>query len=198
MPRLLLATNNEGKIAEYRQLLADCGWELVTPRQIGLALDVEETGTSYEENATLKALRFAAASGLYALADDSGLEVDALGGGPGPRSARYGGEGLSDMDRVRILLDELAGVPDERRTARFRAVIAIAAPNGDVRLCEGSVEGRIAQAPQGENGFGYDPVFFLPDRGCTVAQLPPTIKNAISHRGVAARRACAVLKELAA
>lgn len=197
MPRLLLATNNEGKIAEYRQLLADCGWELVTPRQIGLSLDVEETGTSYEENATLKALRFAVASGLYALADDSGLEVDALGGGPGPRSARYGGAGLSDMERVRLLLDELAGVPDERRTARFRAVIAIAAPDGTVRLCEGSVEGRIARQPQGENGFGYDPVFFLPDRGCTVAQLPPQVKNTISHRGVAARHACAVLKELA-
>ena len=176
MPRLLLATNNRGKIAEFRQLLAGCGWPLVTPAELGLDLQVEETGQSYAENATIKAVEYARASGLVALADDSGLEVDALGGRPGVLSARYAGPDRTDRERVQALLQELEGVPDEERTARFRAVIAIAWPDGEVVLVEGTVEGRIGREPRGESGFGYDPIFFLPQRGVTVAELTPEEK----------------------
>ena len=197
MPRrLLLATNNPGKAAEFRQLLSNCGWEIVTPAELGLTLEIEETGQTYTENATMKAVEYAKASGLVTLADDSGLEVDALGGRPGPLSARYAGADRTDEERVRALLEELAGVPDEQRTARFRAVIAIAEPAGRVELVEGTVEGRIARQARGENGFGYDPVFLLPERGMTTAELPPGEKNAISHRGAAARKARAVLERM--
>ena len=194
MPRLLLATNNAGKVAEYRQLLDGCGWELVTPADIGLHLQVEESGQTYGENATMKAVHFAQASGLLTLADDSGLEVDALNGRPGVMSARYAGPDRTDGERVDALLAELSDVPDEQRSARFRCVIAIADPAGRVELVEGAVEGRIAHAPRGDNGFGYDPVFLLPERGLTAAELPSDEKNAISHRGVAARKARAVLE----
>ena len=194
MPQLLLATNNPGKIAEFRQLLAGCGWEIVTPAELGLNLEIEESGQTYSENATIKAVGYAQASGLVALADDSGLEVDALGGRPGPLSARYAGADRTDPERVQALLQELAGVPDEERTARFRAVIVIADGQGKVEQVEGSVEGRIAHEPRGENGFGYDPIFFLPERGMTTAELPPDEKHAISHRGVAARKARVVLE----
>ena len=193
-PRLLIATNNLGKVAEFRRLLEGCGWELVTPADIGLELEVEEAGQTYAENATIKAEAYAKASGLVTLADDSGLEVDALGGRPGPLSARYAGPDRTDEERVQALLQELTGVPDDKRTARFRCVIAIAAPEGRVELVEGKVEGRIAHEPRGENGFGYDPVFLLPDRGVTTAELPPDEKNAVSHRGAAARKARAVLE----
>ena len=193
-PRLLIATNNLGKVAEFRRLLDACGWELVTPADIGLELEVEEAGQTYAENATIKAEAYAKASGLVTLADDSGLEVHALGGRPGPLSARYAGPDRTDGERVQALLQELTGVPDDKRTARFRCVIAIAAPEGRVELVEGKVEGRIAHEPRGENGFGYDPVFLLPDRGVTTAELPPDEKNAVSHRGAAARKARAVLE----
>ena len=162
MPKLLLATNNPGKAAEFKQLLSGCGWEIVTPAELGLTLEIEETGQTYAENATMKAVEYAKASGLVTLADDSGLEVDALGGRPGPLSARYAGPDRTDDERVEALLKELTGVPDEERTARFRAVIAIAAPSGRVELLEGTVEGRIAHEARGENGFGYDPIFLLP------------------------------------
>ena len=193
-PRLLIATNNLGKVAEFRRLLDACGWELVTPADIGLELEVEEAGQTYAENATIKAEAYAKASGLVTLADDSGLEVDALGGRPGPLSARYAGPDRTDGERVQALLQELTGVPDDKRTARFRCVIAIAEPEGRVELVEGTVDGRIAHEPRGENGFGYDPVFLLPDRGVTTAELPPDEKNAVSHRGAAARKARAVLE----
>ncbi|MDZ4277978.1 MAG: RdgB/HAM1 family non-canonical purine NTP pyrophosphatase [Dehalococcoidia bacterium] len=195
-PRLLLATNNAGKAAELRQLLDGCGWELVTPKELGLDVDVEESGQSYAENATMKAVEYAKASGLVALADDSGLEVDALGGRPGVLSARYAGADRTDWQRLAALLAELAGVGDEGRTARFRAVIAIADPEGDVELTEGTVEGRIADEPRGEGGFGYDPVFLLPERGLTMAELPLEKKHAVSHRGEAARKARKVLERM--
>ena len=194
MPKLLLATNNAGKIDELRRLLQGCGWEIVTPADMGLDLSVEEPGKTYEENATRKALQYAQASGLVALADDSGLEVDALGGRPGVQSARYAGPKRTDAERVQKLLEELNGVPDAKRTARFRAVIAIAGPDGRVETVEGTVEGQIARAPRGANGFGYDPVFLLPDHGRTAAELPADDKDAISHRGVAARKARSVLE----
>ena len=196
MPKLLLATNNQGKIAEFRYLLDGCGWQLVTPADVGVQLDVEETGQTYLENATIKALAFARTSGLTSLADDSGLEVDALDGRPGILSARYAGVDLTDGERVAALLDELAGVSEDARTARFRCVIVIATANGEVQSVEGTVEGRIAIEPRGENGFGYDPIFELPERGLTVAELPASEKHAVSHRGVAARKARKLLENM--
>ena len=196
MPRLLVATNNPGKAAEFRALLEGCGWEIVAPREIGLELEVEETGRDYEENAILKATAFACASGLVSLADDSGLEVEALGGAPGPTSARFAGEAASDADRRALLLERLQGVPAGGRQARFRCLVAVAHPEGETRLFEGTVGGAIAEEERGEGGFGYDPVFLLPDRGLTLAQLPPQEKNAVSHRGRAARQARSYLESL--
>jgi XTP/dITP diphosphohydrolase len=195
MPKLLLATNNKGKAREYRSLLSGVPFELVTPDEVGINTEVEEVGKSFEENARLKAATLAAESQLLSLADDSGLEVDALGGEPGTLSARYAGEGASDEDRVSYLLTKLKGVPEERRTARFRCVIAIATPQGDVELCSGECEGIIAFEPRGERGFGYDPIFYLPELKKTMAELPPEEKNRISHRGRAARKASQLLKE---
>jgi XTP/dITP diphosphohydrolase len=194
--RLLLATNNPGKAAEYRALLEGCGWELMTPLDLGLHLEVEEAGGDYAENARIKAEAFAKASGLVALADDSGIEVEALGGAPGPLSARFGGDDISDAQRAALLLERLKGVPPERRSARFRCLIAVARPEGEVSFFEGQCEGRVAEEPRGERGFGYDPVFLLPERGLTLAELPPEEKNAVSHRGRAARQARALLEGL--
>jgi XTP/dITP diphosphohydrolase len=196
VPKLLLATNNRGKVAEYRQLLADCGWQLVTPSELGLRLAAEETGDTYEDNATMKALEAAQVGGLHALADDSGLEVDALGGEPGPRAARFGGEGTTYQEKMSLLLERLEGVPPSERECRFVCVIAIADPQGGARLCRGECAGLVAEAPQGEGGFGYDPIFYLPERGVTMAQLSAEEKNAISHRGRAAQIARQILEEL--
>jgi XTP/dITP diphosphohydrolase len=197
MTDLLLATNNIGKIAEYKKLISGCGFQLVTPAEKGIAIEVAETGNTFADNATIKARALAAVAGMLTLADDSGLEVDVLGGDPGVRSARYAGEKASDADRITLLLKNLEGVPLERRTARFRCVIAIADPAGGLVLAEGSVEGKIAFAPKGNHGFGYDPVFFLPERGETMAELPAEEKNRISHRAVAAAKACKILIQLA-
>lgn len=183
-PRLLVATYNPGKLREYRALLAGLSLDLITPADIGLELDVEETGATFEANAVLKAQAFAAAAGLPALADDSGLVVDALGGFPGVVSARWAPG--SDADRVQALLARLRGVPAAARTARFQAVVALALPDGRIERATGSVEGRIADAPRGSAGFGYDPVFLVEDGGfagrLTLAELPPGEKNRISHR----------------
>jgi XTP/dITP diphosphohydrolase len=200
-PRLVIATNNPGKVRELRELLRDAGYELVTPADLGLTFDVEETGSTFEANARLKAEAAARISGLPALADDSGLVVDALDGRPGVYSARYAGPGMtsssiSEEEQCRLILQELAGVADERRTARFVCVIAVARPGAATRTVEGVFEGRIAREPRGTNGFGYDPIFFVPEHGMTSAQLPPHVKNAISHRGQAARKAVALLREV--
>lgn len=185
--RLVIATTNPGKARELRALLADLAPRLavVTPADMGLDLDVAEDGTTFEANAVVKARAFADASGLPALADDSGLEVDALGGEPGVRSARW--VPGSDADRVTALLARLAGVPAARRTARFRSVAALAVPAVEaVATAAGAVEGRIAAAPRGTNGFGYDPVFLVEDGGLdgtrTMAELDAAAKNALSHR----------------
>lgn len=154
-------------------------------------------GADYTRNAILKAIEASRTSGLPALADDSGLEVDALDGRPGVMSARYGGADITDRQRIDLLLSELQGVPDERRTARFRCVVAIALPTGEVHTSEGVLEGRIANAPRGESGFGYDPVFLLPDRGLTLAEVSPEVKNTISHRARAVRAAADLLRRLA-
>lgn len=192
--KLLLATNNQGKVREYRLLLSGVPFELVTPAAAGITTIVDETGTSFEENARLKATVLAAESGLLALADDSGLEVDALGGEPGHLSARYGGNNASDRDRVAFLLSRLKDVPMDKRTAHFRCVIALATPRGEVELCSGECRGYITFEPRGKYGFGYDPVFYFPDLDMTMAELPLTIKNQVSHRGQAARKASEILK----
>jgi XTP/dITP diphosphohydrolase len=198
MKRLLVATTNPGKVGEFRNLLAGSKWELVTPGQLGLDLDVEETGSSYTENAVLKAVAYAKASGIVSLADDSGLEVDALGGEPGIYSARYGGPGLNDSDRVDLLLRNLTHVPDAARTARFQAAIAVAVPDGRVLTGTGTVEGRIIHERRGSNGFGYDPVFLLPERGVTTAELEPAVKDSLSHRSRALENVRKSLDELLA
>ena len=162
-----------------------------------IAEEVEESGATFEENAALKARRYATISGLLTLADDSGLEVDALKGEPGVRSARYAGEGASDRDLVALVLARMKGVPLEKRAARFRCVIAVAWPSGRVELVEGVRQGVIAAEPRGKNGFGYDPVFYLPERGKTMAELTPAEKNRLSHRAEAARKAARLLHSLA-
>ncbi len=196
--RLLLATNNAHKARELRRLFGHLPLALVTPADVGLSLEVAEDGATYEANALAKARAFADASGLLALADDSGIEVDALGGRPGLHSARYGGPGLTDEGRVALLLRELADVPDAERTARYRAVLALAAPaRGSAERTERPVEGwcggTVARSPDGTNGFGYDPVFFVPALGATMARLTDEEKDAISHRGNAARAMAPVL-----
>lgn len=191
---LLLATNNAGKVREFRAILAGSGWRLVTPGEIGLDLDPEETGTTYAENAAIKARAFAGASGLLSLADDSGLEVDALGGAPGVYSARYGGTATTHEVKARLILEAMAGVPNPARTARFRAVCALAAPDGRLWYGEGVVEGRIVGQPRGAGGFGYDPIFSA-DGVRTLAELTAAEKDAISHR---ARAAAALLPRLTA
>jgi XTP/dITP diphosphohydrolase len=196
MSKLLLATNNPGKAREYRSLLSGVPFELVTPAGVGITTEVAETGKSFEENATLKATILAAESGLLTLADDSGLEVDALGGEPGTLSARYAGENASDSDRVNYLLAKMRDVPEGKRQARFRCVIAIAAPDGNVEICSGECDGVIALKPRGNRGFGYDPIFYLPELGKTMAELQPEEKNKISHRGRAVEKAREVLKKL--
>jgi XTP/dITP diphosphohydrolase len=186
MLRLLLATNNKGKVTEYRSLLSGLPVDLVTPQDAGIAMEVAETGKTYEENAGLKALSLAKLSGLVTLADDSGLEVDALGGEPGIRSSRYAGEGVSDSERINFLLGKLVGVPLNKRTARFRCIIAVALPDGRIEYSRGECHGVITLAPVGKNGFGYDPVFYFPELKKTMAELPDEVKNRISHRARAA------------
>jgi len=195
MPKLLLATRNPAKAREYALPLQGIPYDMVTLSDVGIDFEVAETGRTLEENAAMKARAYAAASGLTAFADDSGLEVEALGGEPGPLSARYAGEGVSDRERIDFLLAKLEHVPWERRAARFRCVIAIATPQGDVELCQGECQGIIAFEPRGEGGFGYDPIFFLPERGQTMAELTTDEKNDISHRGRAARAARQVLEQ---
>ena len=241
LPKLLIATHNPGKVREYRALLGDVPFELSSLSDLGISEEVDETGDTFEDNARLKAQAYTAASGLLTLADDSGLEVDALDGAPGVRSARYGedtvdkagAKNLSDPDRVTLLLRNLDGVPWDRRTARFRCVIAVANPHtpkqseahtschseersdeesktpipqpnttaqdkkpaSQLTFLEGTVEGVIQYEPMGNNGFGYDPVFYLPSYSLTMAQLPMQEKNRISHRAQAAQQAVALLRQ---
>jgi len=197
MPKLLLATNNQAKVREYKSLLHSLPYELVTLAEQGITTVVSEVGETLEENARLKATLLADKSRLLALADDSGLAVDALGGEPGQLSARYAGENASDKDRVSYLLSRLKGVPWQKRSACFRCVIAIATPDGEVEFCSGECRGMITLDPRGEQGFGYDPIFYLPELDKTMAELPLEMKNQISHRGQAARKVYQVLERLA-
>lgn len=208
--KLLVATGNPGKLAEFSELLRDIPYQITSLQGEGISLEIEETGASYEENARLKAEACARASGLLTLADDSGLEVDALNGEPGPLSARYGGPGLSDTERVQLLLAKLVAVPDAQRTARFVCVIAVAEPayrpkagrgrsgrpGGASHLVRGECYGIIIREPRGSSGFGYDPVFLLPALGLTLAELSSAQKNTVSHRARAAQQARSVLVSL--
>ncbi len=191
--RLLVATHNPGKAREYRELLADLSLEVTYLDAEGITLEVEETGGTFMENAVLKATTYARASGLLTWADDSGLEVDYLDGWPGVASARHAGPDATDQDRVQILLERMADAPFEKRGAVFRCVVAVATPAGVVFTAAGASSGVIARQPAGEHGFGYDPIFFVPQFGRTYAQLAPEEKHAISHRGRAAQRARVLL-----
>ena len=194
MMKLLIATQNAGKKREYRELLDELEAEILFPDDLELRLHVREDGTTYAENARKKATAYGAASGLLTVADDSGLEVDALSGAPGLHSARYA-EG-TDTDRVKALLQAMADVPWEERTARFRCVLVAVTRSGRLVASEGVCEGMITLEPRGRGGFGYDPIFYLPERVRTMAQLPRETKNRISHRARAVQDALPILKEL--
>lgn len=196
MSKLLLATTNLGKISEYRLLFGNLEYQIVTLDEVGITEVVIERGNSYEQNAQLKATTYARLTHLTTVADDSGLEVDALNGKPGIYSARFAGKDATDADKVDALLDKLSVVPRENRTAHFKCVIAIATPEGRLALCHGECHGIIAFEARGENGFGYDPIFYLPELGKTMAEIPLQVKNKISHRARAAYEARQVLQQL--
>lgn len=191
--KMVLASKNAHKLAELRAILSAQGVEVVLESDVGVDVDVEETGTTFEENALLKARAVMEASGLPAIADDSGLCVDALGGAPGVYSARYGGPELDDKGRYKLLLDNMRGMLDRR--CRFVSCICCCFPNGDVLTARGECPGTLAYAPKGEDGFGYDPVFFVPSLKKTFAQLTHEEKNAISHRGAALAQFAETLRE---
>lgn len=194
--KLLIATHNAGKLVELRDLLSGVPYTLVSLTNVGIELDVDETGQTLEENAALKATTYAQLAGIPTLADDSGLEVDPLDGAPGVHSARYAGPNATDADRIAKLLDNLAPHP-QPWTARFRCVIAIVTPEGDIELHDGACEGVIISHPRGDNGFGYDPVFFMPEQNRTMAELTDAEKNTLSHRAIAARKAAQTLSSRA-
>ncbi|MGH2586092.1 MAG: RdgB/HAM1 family non-canonical purine NTP pyrophosphatase [Dehalococcoidia bacterium] len=196
-PDLLLATSNAGKVRELRALLTGSAWRLRTPAELGLTLEPEENGATYADNARLKAEAFAAASGLWALADDSGLEVDALDGAPGVHSARYAGLETPHADKIALLLQAMAASPDQRRTARFRTAFVLAAPDGRIWETEGVWEGAIAEAPRGTAGFGYDPIFLASPGDRTAAELSDEEKDRDSHRALAATTLLSHLRALA-
>jgi len=186
--RIVLASNNAGKVREFNELLTDCDVEVIPQSEYSVA-EIEETGLTFVENALLKARNASEHTGLPAVADDSGLEVDALQGAPGIYSARYAGAGASDLDNLETLLDALKDVPDEKRSARFQCLMVYMrhAKDPTPRIFQGTWEGRILYGARGENGFGYDPVFYVPDQRCSSAQLSPEVKNRLSHRGQALR-----------
>ena len=189
MRALLLATTNRHKLEEYSAIFSDIRFELLSLYDVRLDINVEETGTTFAENAILKAQTYAQATGILSLADDSGLEIDALGGAPGVYSARFAGVNTSYEERFRLIEQQLQGLPMEQRTARFRCSIALAEPSGYYCVVEGVIEGQIAESPRGDHGFGYDPIFLVPELGKTTAELTPDQKNRISHRGRAAQKA---------
>jgi len=196
MLKLLLASQNQGKLREMKLILQDLPIQIITPADLGLDLDVEENGKTYAENAALKAKAFMQASGLIALGDDSGLEVDTLAGAPGLYSARYApNPNADDGDRRNFLLKNLFPNPSPW-TARFRATIAIAQPGGEIYYSEGICEGEIIPEERGNGGFGYDPIFYLPETDCTMAELPEEKKNRLSHRAKALTQAKEFLSKL--
>jgi XTP/dITP diphosphohydrolase len=197
MLQLVIATGNAGKVTEFRDLLRDCGWDVIAPSDIGISVEVEETGATYAENARLKAQAFCQASGLPAIADDSGLEVDALNRDPGVLHHLNGWDGNNNDQRLQILLDAMKDVPEGKRTGRFFSVIVVVMPDGRMIEEQGVIDGTITLAPAGDNGWGYDPVFLLPERGLTLAQLSDEEKNRVSHRAIAFYKVRQRLRELA-
>ena len=193
--KIIFATGNEGKMKEVRMLLEDFNLPVLSLKDAGIKADIVEDGTTFEENAMIKATEIMKMTGALVLADDSGLEIDYLNKEPGIYSARYMGEDTSYRIKNQNLIDRLAGVPDEKRTARFVCAIAAAFPNGEVCTAIGTIEGIIGYEERGENGFGYDPIFFLPEYGKTTAELPLEIKNQLSHRGNALRKMKEELKK---
>ena len=192
MKRMIFATGNENKMKEIREILGALPLEILSMKEADVSADIVEDGKTFEENALIKARTICKLAGEMVLADDSGLEIDYLNKEPGIYSARYMGEDTSYHIKNKSLIDRLEGVPDEKRTARFVCAIAAVFPDGKELVVRGTVEGIIGYEEKGENGFGYDPIFYLPERGCTTAELPPEEKNSISHRGNALR----LMKEL--
>ena len=198
--KIIFATGNKNKMTEIRQILRDLGMEILSMKEAGVDIDIVEDGKSFEENAMIKASAIAElpevrAMDAIVLADDSGLEIDYLNKEPGIYSARYMGEDTSYHIKNAKLIERLEGVPDEKRDARFVCVIACAYPDGTVDTATGIIEGKLAKEPKGENGFGYDPIFYLPERGMTTGEMEPEEKNAISHRGIAIRKMVEILKK---
>ena len=194
--KVVLASKNPHKLVEIKQITDKFGFELVLQSELGVDIDVEETGTTFEENSLIKAKAVMEATGLPALADDSGIAVDALNGEPGVYSARYGGDpSLTDHDRMMLLLKNTEQVPDGQRQAKFVCVISFVTPEGKVIQARGEIHGELTREPRGENGFGYDPIFYYPPFGQTTAEIPADQKNAVSHRGNALRIFYEKLKE---
>lgn len=193
--KIIFATGNEGKMKEIRAVLSEFGMEAVSLREAGLAPDIDENGNTFEENALIKATEVCKLSGEIVMADDSGLEIDYLDKAPGIYSARYMGETTPYDIKNNKILDMLKGVPDEKRTARFVCAIAVAFPDGRTKVVRDTIEGIIGYEIKGGNGFGYDPIFYLPSYGCMSAELPPEEKNRISHRGKALRKMAKILTE---
>lgn len=188
MKKIIFATGNEGKLKEIRMILKDLPVEIVSMKEAGCAMDIEENGSTFEENAQIKATTIGKVTGAIVLADDSGLEVDYMDKAPGIYSARFLGEDTSYDVKNQYILDQLKDVPEAQRTARFVCAVAASFPDGTVMTCRETVEGIIAKAPAGAHGFGYDPIFYVPEFQCTTAQLDPDQKNEISHRGKALRK----------
>ena len=202
MEKIIFATGNEHKMIEIRAILSDLGAEILSQKEAGIKADVVEDGATFEENAMIKATEIAKIANqmpeyknAVVLADDSGLEIDYLNKEPGIYSARYMGEDTSYDIKNQTLLDRLEGVPDEKRTARFVCAIAAALPDGSTEVVRGTMEGRIGYEITGENGFGYDPIFYVPEYGCTTAEMTPELKNELSHRGKALRAMKKILEE---
>ena len=202
MDTIIFATGNKNKMIEIRMILADLGCKILSQKEAGIQADVVEDGQTFEENALIKATTIADIArkmpeykNAVVLADDSGLEIDALNKEPGICSARYMGEDTSYDIKNQALIDRLEGVPDEKRTARFVCAIAAALPDGSTEVVRGTMEGRIGYEITGENGFGYDPIFYVPEYGCTTAEMTPELKNELSHRGKALRAMKKILEE---
>ncbi len=191
---IVFATGNEGKMREVRMILAGCGARILSMKEAGISADIQENGNTFEQNAMIKAETVGAMTDAIVLADDSGLEIDFLNGEPGVYSARFMGEDTPYEVKNAAILDKLKGVPEEKRTARFVCAIACVLPDGRSLTCRGTMEGIIGYESRGENGFGYDPIFYLPKEGCSSAELSPEEKNARSHRGQALRRMREILE----
>lgn len=193
--KIIFATGNEGKMREVREILSDLGMEILSMKEAGVSMDIVEDGITFEENARIKARAVQKATGALVLADDSGLAVDYLNGEPGVYSARYMGEDTSYVIKNKSIIDRLKGIEGSARSARFCCAIAAVFPDGSEAVTEGIIEGVIAESPSGEGGFGYDPIFYLPERGMTTAELSAEEKNAVSHRGNALRKMKPLIKD---